>query len=165
MMTASERAQLSAQYQEGYPQVSQALHNLTPAELDYRRLPEKWTAREIVHHLADSEMISAMRLRKLLGEEQPQIRGYDQEAFAHRLLYARHPIAPALAAFKAARDTSAQLLEFMTGADWQRPGHHSESGAYSAETWFRIYAAHPHNHAEQIQLCRRRYQELGRAPG
>ncbi|MCG3158907.1 MAG: putative metal-dependent hydrolase YfiT [bacterium] len=164
-MTASERAQLIAQYQEGYAQVAQALHNITPAELDYRWSPEKWTAREIIHHLADSEMTSAIRLRKLLVEEQPQIQGYDQEAFARRLLYARRPIAPALAAFKAARDTTAQLLEFMTDADWQRTGHHSESGAYSAETWLRIYAAHAHNHAEQIRHCRRRYQELGRAPG
>ncbi len=160
-----ERTELIARYKDGYRRVAEALQDISEEEMDYRWSPEKWTAREIVHHLADSEMTSAIRLRKLLVEDQPQIQGYDQEAFARRLLYACRPIAPALAAFKAARETTAQLLEFMTDADWQRTGHHSESGTYSAETWLRIYAAHAHNHAEQIRHCRRRYQELGRAPG
>jgi len=164
-VTPLQRTELIARYKDGYRQVAEALQDISEEEMDYRWSPEKWTAREIVHHLADSEMTSAIRLRKLLVEDQPQIQGYDQEAFARRLLYARRPIAPALVAFKAARDTTAQLLEFMTDADWQRTGHHSESGAYSAETWLRIYAAHAHNHAEQIRHCRRRYQELGRAPG
>ncbi len=164
-MTLLERTELIARYKDGYRRVAEALQDISEEEMDYRWSPEKWTAREIIHHLADSEMTSAMRLRKLLVEEQPQIQGYDQEAFARRLHYARRPIAPALAAFKAARDTTAQLLELMTDADWQRTGHHSESGPYSAETWLRIYAAHAHNHAEQIWHCRRRYQEHGRAPG
>ncbi|MDZ7267305.1 MAG: DinB family protein [candidate division KSB1 bacterium] len=164
-MTASERAELIGQYREGYAQVAQALHDITPAELDYRWSPQKWTAREIIHHLADSEMTSAIRLRRLLVEEQPRIQAYDQEAFARRLFYARRAIAPALAAFKAARETTVQLLELMTEDDWQRTGQHSESGAYSAETWLRIYAPHAHNHAEQIRQCRARYQEQGRGSG
>lgn len=161
-MTAPERAQLVAQYKDGYNQVVEALKGISAEELDYRWSPAKWSSREIVHHLADSEMTSAIRLRKLLAEEHAQIQGYDQEEFARRLHYRERPIEPSLDAFKAARESTAQLLDLMAEADWQRAGHHSESGAYSAETWLRLYAVHAHNHADQIRRNRKSYQDAHR---
>jgi hypothetical protein len=53
-----------------------------------------------------------------------------------------------------ARETSAQLMERMTEEDWRKVGTHSESGPYSMEDWLRIYAAHAHDHAEQIKRAR-----------
>jgi hypothetical protein len=96
-------------------------------------------------------MNSAIRLRKLLTEESPQIQGYDQDEYAARLRYNERDIQPALEAFRAARATTAQLLDAMTEEDWAREGTHSESGRYTAEDWLRIYAAHAHNHAAQIR--------------
>ena len=81
------------------------------------RRPGKWTAREVVHHLADSEMTSAIRLRLLLAVDKPVILGYDQEEFARRLHYDR-PIEASLDAFKAARRTTGEILDCMTDADW-----------------------------------------------
>jgi hypothetical protein len=107
-----------------------------------------------VHHLADSESISAQRLRKLLTEEKPIIHGYDQERYAVLLRYNERDMAPALEAFRAARSTTAQLLSAMSSADWEREGWHTESGRYSADTWLRIYAAHAHGHASQIRRLR-----------
>lgn len=164
-MTTQERDQLIAQYQDGYNQVAAALQGISAEELDYRWSPAKWSAREIVHHLADSEMTSAIRLRKLLVEEHAQIQGYDQEEFARRLHYRERPIEASLEAFKAARATTAQLLDLMTEADWQRAGHHSESGAYSVETWLRIYAVHAHNHADQIRRNRKAYLTASTSEG
>jgi hypothetical protein len=109
---------------------------------------------EVVHHLADSESTSAIRLRKLLTEEHPVIQGYDQEAWAVRLRYNERDHAAALDAFRSARMTTAQLLESMSDADWHRAGWHSESGLYPAETWLAIYAVHAHNHAAQIRRLR-----------
>jgi hypothetical protein len=63
-------------------------------------------------------------------------------------------MAPALEAFRYARATTMQLLGLMTEEDWQRAGTHTENGAYSAEDWLRIYAAHGHNHAAQIRRLR-----------
>jgi hypothetical protein len=99
-------------------------------------------------------MNSAIRLRKLLTEDDPQIQGYDQELYATSLRYTERPIEPALDALRGARATSAQLLEAMTDADWSRAGTHTESGRYTAEDWLRIYADHAHNHAAQIQRLR-----------
>jgi hypothetical protein len=151
-MDKSERDALIKQYRLGYSVVIEALAGITPAELDARH--EGWTAREVVHHLADSEMTSAIRLRRLLAEDNPVIGGYDEETFARVLGYAERPIEAALDAFSAARRTTAEIIARMTDADWAREGTHSESGRYTAEDWLQIYAAHGHDHADQITRAR-----------
>ena len=152
-MDASERAQLIETYEFGYAAVEQALDGISDTELDARPDANEWTAREIVHHLADSEMTSAIRLRRLLAEDDPTIVGYDQEEFARRLRYDR-PIEGSMLAFKGSRDATAPLLRSLTEEEWQRAGTHSEIGPYSVETWLRIYAAHGHDHADQIRRAR-----------
>jgi hypothetical protein len=150
-MRPSERSELITKYKAGYNQVVEALSNFPAHGLTTRALPGKWSACEIVHHLADSETTSALRLRLLLAEDHPVIQGYDQDQYATRLRYNERDIAPALEAFRAARAITAQLLDFMSEEDWQREGVHTESGRYTAEDWLRIYAAHAHNHADQIK--------------
>lgn len=152
-MDRATRQQMIDRYADGYREVADALAGATDADLDARPGPAKWTAREIVHHLADSEMTAAVRLRRLLAEESPVIVGYDQEEFARRLFYDR-PIAASLEAFRIARLVTAELLTRMSEADWQRAGTHSESGPYSVERWLEIYAAHAHGHADQIRRAR-----------
>ena len=153
-MTKEERQELIAQYAAGYDEVTKSLEGFSDDSLVAHPLPGKWSACEIVQHLADSEMTSAIRLRLLLVEDNPVIHGYDQDAFATRLSYNRRDIAPALEAFRAARATTAQVLAMMTDEDWQREGQHTESGRYTTEDWLKIYAAHAHNHAAQIRRLR-----------
>src|SRR6266571_7372830 len=154
VMTSDERQQLIAQYKEGYAEVTRALENFPSDALTANLISGKWSAAEIVHHLADSETTSAMRLRRLLVEDHPLIQGYDQDAFAARLNYNNREIAPALEAFRSTRATTAQLFDLMSEDDWRREGTHSESGAYTPEGWLQIYAAHAHNHADQIRRLR-----------
>jgi DinB superfamily len=153
-MTPEERNDLISKYASGYDEVMSALEGFPAASLAARPLPGKWTAREIVHHLGDSETTSAWRLRKLLVEENPLIQGYDQDQFATRLHYNERDMAPALEAFRRARETTMQVIDLMTEEDWKRAGTHSESGAYTTEDWLRIYAKHAHNHADQIRRLR-----------
>lgn len=152
-MDAQERAQLIARYKDGYREVASALEGATDKELDARPAPGKWTAREIVHHLADSEMTSAIRLRLLVAEENAMIRAYDEKEFATRLHYNR-PIANSLLAFQAARLSTGDLLEAMTEADFARTGTHPEHGRYGVDRWLEIYAEHAHKHADQIRRAR-----------
>src|SRR2546423_7078523 len=153
-MTSQERQKLIAQYKEGYNEVTRSLEGFPADLLTAHPIQGKWSAAEIIHHLADSETTSALRLRRLLVEDHPLIQGYDQDAFAARLNYNNRDIAPALDAFRCARATTAQLFDFMEDNDWRREGTHSESGAYTAEDWLTIYAAHAHNHAAQIRRLR-----------
>jgi hypothetical protein len=154
MMDKQAREGLIRRYKDGYGAVAEALAGADERELDARPAPGKWSAREIVHHLADSEMTSAIRLRLLLGSDRPAIIGYDQDEFARRLHYDR-PIEASLEAFRAARRTTGEIMDRMSDADWQREGTHSEIGRYTMERWLEIYAAHAHDHADQIRNARK----------
>ena len=153
-MTKQKRAELIKKYAAGYDEVLRALEGFPARKLTALPFRCKWTAAEIVHHLADSEMISAVRLRHLLAEDKPLIHAYDQAVFAARLRYNQRAIVPALEAFHAARATSVQILEGMTTGDWARQAWHTEGGAYGPERWLEIYAVHAHNHAAQIRRLR-----------
>ena len=153
-MDAAKRKQLVDQYKDGYRAVAEALVGATDEELDAHPAPGKWSAREIVHHLGDSEMTAAVRLRLLLATDNPHIVGFDQEEFARRLHYDTRPIEASLDAFKSARRSTAELLELMTEDEWRRGGTHTEHGPYTIERWLEIYSEHAHKHADQIRAAR-----------
>ena len=152
-MDADERQALVARYRAGYQAVANALEGATDAELDAHPAPGKWSARQIVHHLADSEMTSAIRLRLMIAHDRPAIGAYDQDEFALRLHYDR-PLGASLAAFRAARESTGELLDRLNDDDWTRTGDHPEHDRYGVEEWLRIYAAHAHDHADQIRRAR-----------
>jgi hypothetical protein len=155
VMNPTERRSLIEKYREGPDAVDGAFEGTSDNELDRRPAPGEWTAREVAHHLADSETTSAIRLRRLLAEDNPELPGYDENEFARRLHYDR-PIASSLEVLRAVRANTAELLDLLTEADWAREGTHVESGRYTVETWLETYAAHAHDHADQIR------QALGR---
>lgn len=156
-----ERTALLGRYRAGADELDAAVLGVSDAELDFNPADGGWSPREVVHHTADSELTSAIRLRKLLAEEHPRIEGYDEMEFSRRLHYRDRAIGPSLAAVRVARETSAQLLDCLTDEEWSRGGTHSDSGRYSVDTWLEIYAAHCHDHADQI---RRAVSESRRLP-
>ena len=150
----TERATLLARYRAGHAALVASLDGVTDDELDAHPIEGEWSVREVVHNVADSEMTSAIRVRRLLAEDDPLIVGYDGDEFARRLFYDDRPIGPSLAAVAAARATTADILDRLTDAQWARMGTHSESGPYGVETWMRIYASHAHDHADQVRQVR-----------
>jgi hypothetical protein len=153
-MTPEDRARLIDRYSQGPDEVAQSLEGFPATGLTARPLPGKWSAREIVHHLADSESTAAIRLRRLLAEDRPIIQGYDQDEFARRLRYNERDHQPALQVLRGARETTTQVLRGMNETDWRREGWHTESGLYTPEDWLAIYAVHAHDHASQIRRLR-----------
>ena len=153
-MEQDARAELVEQYKQGTRVFTQSLDGITDTELDARSGPREWTPREVIHHMADSEMTSAIRLRRLIAEDAPTIQGYDQEEYAQRLFYGDRPIEGSLEAVAAARRTTGDILDRLTEEQWARSGTHTESGPYGVEAWLEIYAAHAHDHADQIRRAR-----------
>ena len=153
-MDSLTRTELIARYRAGAAEVDAAVAAvaaLGPDAIDRRPAPDEWSARQVVHHLADSETMSATRIRRLIADDEPVlIQGYDEPVWATRLHYDR-PIEGSLALLRAVRAATADLLDRMTEAAWARTGTHSESGSYSAEDWLEIYASHCHEHADQIR--------------
>ncbi|HEX5589421.1 MAG TPA: DinB family protein [Candidatus Limnocylindrales bacterium] len=153
-MTAADRAALLETYRAGVAALDDAMAGITEAELDRPQPSGGWTARQVVHHLADSESMAAIRLRRLIAEDEPVIQGYDEPEWARRLHYDR-PVEASRAVVAAVRTASLQLLEALTPEEWARAGTHTESGRYSVDRWLEIYASHTHDHADQIRTARR----------
>jgi DinB family protein len=138
-------------YACGFDLIASALAGLSDAQLDRRPLGGGFSAREVVHHMADSEMVSGVRLRRLLAEEAPAIHAYDTDVYAERLRYRARDIAPALKVIQAARAANLQILSGLDERDWLRAGTHDTLGPYTVELWLEIHAAHALDHAAQIQ--------------
>jgi hypothetical protein len=149
-VVAEHRDARVRKYREGAAVLAAAVAGLGDTELNYRPSDGGWSPREVVHHTADSEMTSAIRLRRLLAEDRPEIIGYDGDEFARRLHYADRPLQPSLDAIRSARESSASILDRLEENDWSRVGRHSELGDYSVDLWLAIYSRHCHEHAEQI---------------
>lgn len=149
-MDGNERSRMIERYRAGADAVMDAASSLTDAELD--RAPDDggWSARQVVHHLAESEIMSAVRLRRLLAEDGPAIHAYDEEEYARVLHYDR-PVGAALEAFRAARLLTAELLDRLGDDDWSRAGTHPEHGSYSVDDWLVIYADHAFDHVDQLR--------------
>jgi hypothetical protein len=130
-MDTATRKKLIEQYKDGYRVVSDALKGASDREMD-ARLPGKWSVREIVHHLADSEMVAAVRLRRLVAEDRPGIRATDVGGYVRRLFYDR-PTQISLELFRVVRASTTEILERMTDADWAREGVQSGTGGNQAD--------------------------------
>jgi hypothetical protein len=164
-LTPEERATLLARYRVGAAAFEAAVADVTAAELDAHPNEGEWSVREIAHHLCDGELNSAIRLRRLIAEDEPVIVGYDEMEFSRRLHYPERPIGSSIAAMRAARESTFSILEAMTEAEWARTGTHTERGPYSVDTWLDDYANHAHDHADQARAVLAAVREGGAPAG
>lgn len=155
-MDHAERQTLIEQYKQGYQILAGVVSQIGDDKLDVQQSGGGWSPREIIHHLADAELMGAVRLRRLLSEDHPPIQGYDQEEFSHKLHYDR-PTAASLDVFRTTRQANGELLDLLSEDEWAREGVHSEMGRYTLEDWLRVYTGHLNTHVEQIR------QTLGEA--
>jgi hypothetical protein len=131
----------------------EALNEVTSDNID-RREPGGWSARQVIHHCADSEAQSYARLRRLLAEPSgSSIQGYDEALWAAspQLGYESLPVDNSVAVFRAVRESSLMILRGITEEDLERTGVHTESGPYSLALWLDIYTRHPREHAAQLR--------------
>lgn len=112
-----------------------------------------WSARQVIHHMADSETQSYVRLRRLIAEpEGSVIQGYDEAAWAQceALAYINAPVANSIAVIASVRASSLDLLKRITDGDLAKSGIHTEAGHYTVDRWLSTYTAHPHEHGDQL---------------
>ena len=128
-----------------------ALEELSPAQIVTPEAPGKWAVRDVVQHLADSELVWAYRLRLVLAEDRPSLTGYDQDRWADRLHYAESHPREALDEFHVLRRANLRLLERTSPQDLERVGVHGERGEESLVHMMRLYAGHDLLHLRQIK--------------
>jgi hypothetical protein len=112
----------------------------------------KWTAREIVAHMADCEMVFGYRLRQTLAQDVPPghtIQPFDQDKWSKR--YGNHDMETALRLFCALRDWNLLLIWETTPEDRRCPVTHPERGAMTFWTIVETMAGHDLNHLQQLE--------------
>jgi uncharacterized damage-inducible protein DinB len=133
-----------------------AVEDLTDAQLDTPYRPGGWTVRQLVHHLADSHMNSSMRFRWALTEQSPEIKVYDEQAWAKLSDARTAPIEVSLILLGAVHARWTLLLRSMTAEDWKRSFRHPENGETTLEKALAHYHWHGRHHLAQVANLRER---------
>ena len=140
------------EYERATQVLLDAAFSVAPRDLD-RHVEGAWSARQVIHHMADAETNSYVRLRRLLAEAPGTvIQGYDEAAWAtcDELGYTDLAVEHPLRVFDAVRAASLDVLRRIGPQDLAREGVHTESGPYTLEAWLETYVRHPLEHAAQL---------------
>jgi hypothetical protein len=130
-------------------QVRQLLDRIGPLRAEEAPVPGKWSAREIVCHLADCEVAFAFRLRQTLAEDRHVMQPFEQDKWAKQ--YRAYNAADALAALAALRQWNVALIRSLGTSDFAKAVHHPERGDMTFQTIVETMGGHDLNHLKQIE--------------
>ena len=116
--------------------------------------PGKWSIRDVIQHLADSELVGGFRLRMILAHDRPSLMGYDQDLWANRLRYRDVDVRDGVDQFTSLRRANLRLWQDLSPADLVRVGIHGERGEESLAHMRRLYAGHDLLHLQQLERIR-----------
>ena len=128
-------------------------------EEDFTTAPDKWSIRQIVAHLADTELVFAHRFRQVIAEENPTLMGFDQDAWARNLEYTKRKLKASLETFRRLRAENHELLKDLPESAFARTANHTERGTLTLRRMVETAADHAESHARQTQAIREAYKE------
>lgn len=117
-------------------------------KLDVPRAPGKWSPRQILGHLADTEIAFAMRLRQTAADPHHVIQPFDQDGWS-----AAHPnpdVETALAMFSALRASNVEFIRAQPAGMMSKPVTHPERGTMTFGSLVETMAGHDLNHLGQF---------------
>ena len=155
----NETSDLLERFRRGPELLAVVLTGVFGEEEDFTPAPDKWSVRQVIAHLADSEMVGAHRFRQIIAEENPTLVAYDQEAWARNLDYARRKPKQSLESFRRLRAENHDLLKELPEAAFGRTGNHTERGALTLRDYLGILMRHTESHALQMQAIREEYKK------
>jgi DinB superfamily len=156
----SDIASLLERYRRGPELLAVVLTGVFGEEEDFVPAPGKWSARQIVAHLADAELVAAHRFRQVIAEENPTLVAFDQNAWAANLDYAHRKPKQSLETFRRIRAENHELLKNLPESAFERAGNHTENGPLTLRAMLEGYASHAESHARQLQALREEYQRV-----
>jgi len=130
-------------------QLSSLMETIGPERAEQAPAPGKWSAREILCHLADCESVFAFRLRQTLAQDHYVIQPFDQELWSRN--YGAYTVAQALALFSAAREWNLALLRSVGPEAMEKQVTHPERGTMTFRTVVETMGGHDINHLRQIE--------------
>jgi len=125
-------------------------NNLGTNGMERTYAPGKWSARKIICHLADCEVVFAFRFRQALGEPDHVIQPFDQDAWARQYDSSTLSGALAIQAFSALRQWNLALLKTVPRTDFSKAVTHPERGKMTFNVILETMAGHDLNHLKQL---------------
>jgi len=150
----SEVKELLERFRRGPELVATAMTGAAGSELDFTPAADKWSLRQIVAHLADSEIVAADRFRRIIAEDKPTLIWYDQDAWAKNLDYQRRKTSESIETFRRLRAENYELIKDLPAETFERVGNHSQRGPITLLQHLELMAAHAESHARQIREVR-----------
>jgi hypothetical protein len=138
-------------YKLGYNELQSALREFPMEMWDFKPLPEKWSIKEIIIHITDSELNGYIRCRKIIAENGSTITTYDQDAWAEKLMYTSRSIDTSLELFRLLRVVNYSLLAGLPSETWDNYIIHPEIGKVTLSDWLKIYSEHVPIHINQMK--------------
>ena len=134
------------------PRRLKALLDSSPRERWKQRPdPARWSAGEVLAHLADAEIVAGWRFRSILASNGAPLQAFDQDEWAGAFKYGEVDPSDSLATFTAARDSLLALLGRVDPARLEHHGLHAERGKETVAHLIQLYAGHDLNHLKQIE--------------
>ena len=138
-------------YKMGFNDLQNALREFPMEMWDFKPAPDKWSIKEILIHITDSEINGYMRCRMIISQSGSTITPYDQDAWAANLNYSASSIDTAQEIFRLLRVVNYSLLKNLKEETWNNYVSHPENGKITLKEWLNIYTSHVHTHINQMK--------------
>lgn len=132
-------------------ELGRVVEPLSPDELERKPRPGEWSTKEVVAHLAETEVAFGWRLRVMLADDQPHLAPYDQNAWASALIYEGYSVPRALRLFEVLREAHCALLKALEPGAWKHTARHSERGKISVRDLVNHRAHHDLQHFAKLR--------------
>lgn len=116
--------------------------------------PGKWTIRQIMTHLADTEVALFWRFARAAGEGGVPVERFDQDAWAANLAYTERPMEVVFAQFDGIRRTFIHLVATLPDTRLLAQCVHPERGNIAAWQWANGTVNHTDHHLDQVEAIR-----------
>jgi hypothetical protein len=141
-------------FRRGPEILEESLIGVSDDESKFVPAPGKWTIRQIVRHLTDTEIVVGMRLRQMIAEDRPLMAMFDQDLWADNLAYNECDVFDSAAKFRFLRADMSAILDRLPATAFDRIGLHPERGACTLGEWVSRFGVHVEKHVGQIRRAR-----------
>jgi uncharacterized damage-inducible protein DinB len=130
--------------------LSESIEGLTDEQLDTPYREGGWTIRQIVHHLADSNINSYVRFKLAVTEDQPTIKPWEQSDWAVLEDAVKLPVDVSVKLLENLHIRWVTFLRSLSADDVKRTFLHPEGGVVSVGENIWNYSWHSLHHIAQI---------------
>jgi hypothetical protein len=149
---------LLERYRRGPELLAVVLTGVFGEEEDFTLAPGKWSIRQLIAHLADTELVFASRFRQVIAEDSPPLMPFDQDRWAQNLDYARRKPKQSLETLRRLRAENHEFLKELPAAAFERTGNHAKDGPLTVYQLLERLTNHVEKHAQQMQAIRDEYK-------